>query len=80
MVKNPSVNAGDVKKSGFNPWFRKIPWRRKRQPTPVQLPGKSCGWRSLIDYSPWGSKESDMTERLLSLTQTYLAPRTEPDV
>ena len=30
----------------------------------VLLPGKSCGWRSLIDYSPWGPKESDTTERL----------------
>ena len=41
-----------------------IPWRRERQPTPVFLPGKSHGWRSLAGYSPWGPKESDMTERL----------------
>ena len=34
----------------------------KRQPTPVFLPGKSHGQRSLVDYSPWGPKESDMTE------------------
>ena len=39
-------------------------WRRKWQPTPVLLPGKPHGWRSLIGYSPWGRKESDMTERL----------------
>ena len=39
-------------------------WRRKQQPTPVLLPGKSHGWRSLVGYSPWGRKESDMTERL----------------
>ena len=51
---------------GFNPWLRKIPWRRKWQPTPVLLPGKSCGWRSLIHYSPWGHKELDTTERLHS--------------
>ena len=31
---------------------------------PVLLPGKSCGWKSLIAYNPWGHKESDMTERL----------------
>ena len=37
-------------------------WRRKWQPTPVLLPGKSHGWRSLIGYSPWGLKESDTTE------------------
>ena len=34
------------------------------QPTPVPLPGKSHGWRSLVSCSPWGHKESDMTERL----------------
>ena len=39
-------------------------WRRKWQPTPVPLPGKSDEWRSLVGYSPWGRKESDMTERL----------------
>ena len=32
--------------------------------TPVFLPGKSRGWRSLAGYSPWGSKELDTTERL----------------
>ena len=33
-------------------------WRRKWQPTPVFLPGKSHGWKSLVGYSPWGRKES----------------------
>ena len=42
------------------------PWRRKWQPTPVLLPGKSHGRRSLVGYSPWGHRESDMTERLHS--------------
>ena len=41
-----------------------ILWRRQRQPTPVLLPGKSHGWRSLVGCSPWGLEESDMTERL----------------
>ncbi|KAB0384662.1 hypothetical protein FD755_006579 [Muntiacus reevesi] len=36
----------------------------KAPPTPVLLPGKSHGQRSLVGYSPWGHKESDMTERL----------------
>ena len=49
---------------GFSPWVGKIPWRRKWQPTPVLLPGKSHGQRSLVGYSPWGCRESDMTERL----------------
>ena len=39
-------------------------WRRKWQPTPVLLLGESHGGRSLVGYSPWGLKESDMTERL----------------
>ena len=38
-------------------------WRRKWQPTPVFLPGKSHGQRSLVGYCPWGRKESDMTDR-----------------
>ena len=37
---------------GFNPWFGKILWRRKWQSTPVLLPGKSHGQRSLVGYSP----------------------------
>ena len=39
---------------GFDPWVVKIPWRRKWQPTPVFLPGKSHRQRSLVGYSPWG--------------------------
>ena len=42
----------------------KIPWRRKWQPSPVFLPGKSHKQRSLAGYSPRGHKESDMTEQL----------------
>ena len=40
-------------------------WRRKWQPTPVFMSGKSHGLRSLVGYNPWGRKQSDMTERLL---------------
>ena len=47
---------------GFDPWVGKIPWRRKWQSTPVLLPGKSHGQRSLVGYSPWGRKELDTTE------------------
>ena len=42
------------RRPGFDPWIRKIPWRRKWQPTPVFLPGESHGQRSLAGYSPWG--------------------------
>ena len=52
------------RRPGFDPWVGKIPWRRKWQPTPVLLPGKFHGPRSLVVYSPWRHKESDMTERL----------------
>ena len=48
----------------FDPWVGKIPWRRKWQPIPVFLPGKSHGRRSLGGYSPWGRQESDTTEWL----------------
>ena len=42
----------------FNPWVGKIPWRRKWQPTPVFLPGKSQGQRNLVGYNLWGHKRS----------------------
>ena len=38
--------------------------RRQWHPTPVLLPGKSHGWRSLVGCCPWGREESDTTERL----------------
>ena len=50
------------KKCRFNPWVRKIPWKRKSQPIPVFLPREFHGQRSLAGYSPWGHKESDTTE------------------
>ena len=40
------------------------PWRRQWHPTPVLLPGKSHGQRSLVGCSPWGREKSDMTEQL----------------
>ena len=53
VVKNLPASAGDP---WFDPWVRKILWRRKWQPIPVVLPGESCGRRSLGDWSPWGCK------------------------
>ena len=41
------------RRSGFDPWVRKIPWRREWQPTPVFLPGKFHGRKSLAGFSPW---------------------------
>ena len=64
VLKNLSANTGDARDSISIPGFRKIPWRRKWQPTPVFFPGKSHGQRSLAGYGPWGHKESNTTERL----------------
>ena len=52
-------------------------WRRKWQPTPVLLPGKSYGLRSLVGYSPWGRKESDTTEQLHFTSLTFLGKTKE---
>ena len=62
LVKNLSAQFRRHKRCGLDPWVRTIPWRRKWQPTPVFLPRKSHGQRSLVGYSPWGHKESDTTE------------------
>ena len=58
VVKNPPVNAGDARDAGS------ISGSRKWQPTPVFLPGKFHGQRSLAGYSSWGRKESDTTEHV----------------
>ena len=52
--KEPICQYRRRKGHGFDPWVRKIPWRRKWQPTPVFLPGKFHGQKSLGGYSPWG--------------------------
>ena len=61
MVKTPPANIGD-RRCEFDPWVGKSPWRRKWQPIPAFLPGKSQGQRNLVGYSPWEHKESDVTE------------------
>ena len=59
----------EMQRCGLDSWVGKIPWIRKWQLTSVFLAGKFHGQRSLVGYSPWGSKESDRTERL---TQPFL--------
>ena len=59
VVKKPPANARNNRRE-FDPWVRKIPWRRAWQPNPVFLPGESHGQRNLEDYSPWSCTESDM--------------------
>ena len=55
----------------FSPWIGQIPWRRKWQPTPVFLHGKSCRLRSLAGCSPWGHKELDTTECMCVHVRTH---------
>ena len=86
--REPACQCRRHKRCGFDAWVRKIPWRRKWQPSPVFLPGKSHGQRSLVGYSPWGRKESDMTEcscthtytniHVHTHTHTHVLPRSKP--
>ena len=62
--KEPACHCLQCRRCRFDPWVRKIPWRRKWQPTPVFLPGEFHGQWGLTGYSPWGYKESDTTEWL----------------
>ena len=57
-----------MRRPGFDPWVGKIPWRREWLSTPVFWPGEFHGL-----YSPWGHKESDITERL-SLSSYLVFP------
>ena len=59
--KESSCQCRRPRRCWFDPWVGKIPWRRNWQPTPVFLPGKSHGQRSLAGYSPCGRKEVDDT-------------------
>ena len=69
--KESACQCRRTKRLGFDPWVWKIPWRMKWPPTPVFLPEKSHGERSLAGYSPWGHKELDMyrefTQRVAKL-------------
>ena len=56
------LQCRSFRSKGFDPWVRKIPWRRTWQPTPVSLPGESHEQRNMAGYSPWDCKESDTTE------------------
>ena len=62
--KESACQCRSHRRYGFDSWIRKIPWRREWPPTPVLLPEKFHGQRSLAGYSPWGCKELDTTEQL----------------
>ena len=73
-AKNLLASAGDL----LLRWVKKIPWRSKRQPTPVFWPGKSHGQRSLVGFSPWCRKEFDMTEHARAHTHTHTHTQHHP--
>ena len=54
--KEPACQCRGQRRCRVSPWVRKTPWRRKWQPTPIFLTGKSHGERSLAGYSPWGRR------------------------
>ena len=62
VVKNLPTNSGDIRDVGSIPELGRSPWRRAWQFTPVFLPRKFHGQRSLVDYSVWGHTESDTAE------------------
>ena len=57
--KESACQCKRLMRQGFDLWVGKVPWRKKWQPTPVFLPGKFHGHRSLTGYSPRVA-ESDM--------------------
>ena len=60
--KNLPADAGNIIRRGFDPWVRKIFWRREWHSTPVFLSGESYGQRSLVGCSSWGRRESNTNE------------------
>ena len=73
-----SANAGDAEELGFYSSVGKIPWRKTWYPTPIFLPGKFHGQRSLADYSPRGRRVRHVlaTEHTLELiAEIYIFPQ-----
>ena len=61
-VKSQPVNAGDIREEGSIPGSGRSPGRRHGNPLQYSCLENPHGWRSLAGYSPWGHKDSDMTE------------------
>ena len=62
MVKNPPASAGDVRDVGLIPRSRRSPGEGRSNPLQYSCLENPHGQRSPVGYSPWGHKESDMTE------------------
>ena len=61
-ICTPLMMVTEAQKCGFHPWVGRIPWRREWLPILSFLPGKFHEQRSLVGYTPWGHKASDMSE------------------
>ena len=62
LVAQTVKNLSAAQETQFQSLGWEDPLEKEMQPTPVLLPGKSHGQRSMVGYSPWGRKELDMTE------------------
>ena len=71
LVAQTVKHLPTMRKPRFSPWVGKVSWRRKWQPTPVSLPGKSHSQRSLVGYSPWVAKS---WTRLNDFTSLHFSP------
>ena len=79
--KESACQCRRCRRLGFDLWVRKIPWSSKWQPTLVFLPGKSHGQKNLEGYSPWGRKESDMTEHAcMHVKRDFTVAKTNKDL
>ena len=73
--QEPACQCRRHNRHGFALWARKMPWRRARHAAPVFLPGKSHGQRTLVGYSLWTHKESDMIKH--THTHTHIPSKSE---
>ena len=72
LVKGSTYQCRGHRRHRFNPWVGKIPWKRKRQPTPVLLPGEFHGQRRMVGYSPGGlQKNQTHLKGLSTCTHTH---------
>ena len=71
--EEPACQYRRHKRRGFNPWVRKIPWRRAQPPTPVLLSGETYGQRILAGYSPWDHTRVRQDWRDLAYTHLVLS-------
>ena len=71
MVRNPPASAGDSGDPGSVPGLGRSPGEGDGNPLQCSHLENPHGQRSLVAYSPWGCKESDMTERLSAHTHTH---------